>query len=149
MREIKFRGKQLDNGEWVYGSLIVLTTGYYIVPTDTYYNTIDVDLGEKITINALWEHNDFYEVIPETVGQYIGLHDKNGREIYEGDILIQSFIDENGATNSSRPLVVKYIESQFVAEDIISGRLFGLWKEINYDIIGNMYSNPELLKESD
>lgn len=66
MRKIKFRGKRVDNDEWVYGDLLRMHGVPYIYP-DPAPNG--------------W--ND-YEVIPDTVGQFTGLLDKNGKEIYEG-----------------------------------------------------------------
>jgi len=155
-REIKFRGRIADTREWLYGSLLILTTGHYIVPAGTYYNEItDFDIDEKITVNALWEHNDFYQVIPETVGQYTGLKDRKGKDIYEGDIIQYTFdspeslyATENGLkVRKSKVFWSEWRGSFAVGNSLANNNLFNYVRNGNrVEVIGNIHENPELLE---
>ena len=139
MREILFRGKRVDNGEWVEGGFCY-----------------GANRNEPIICP---KHDFSTEVIPETVGQYTGLTDKNGKKIFEGDIVAGALWwqerQKNGAVTfrdgsfgllwyRGEPLEFTYCcylpVEQFNA--------FTSMCNIVYEVIGNIHDNPELLKGS-
>ena len=140
-REIEFRGKRLDNDEWVYGDLMHDNHGgCYIYPLDA---------------KNLYTEN---KVDPDTVGQFTGLHDKNNRGIYEGDIVECVSWNEyftNPATGEvmqpfRRKMYVDFRKGGFkIVEPMPEPMKDNEWDIIcngDIEIIGNIYDNPELIK---
>lgn len=129
MREILFRGKRVDNGEWFFGNLDLRKIG---LSTCTHI----------IHQLSMWKTTKF-EVIPETVGQYTGLTDKKGKKIFEGDIIICDTSMYRHVTG-----IVKYSEnaSCYYIEVLNSSNDY-LFNRENILIIGNIHDNPELLEE--
>ena len=132
MRTIKFRGKDIETGEWLYGNLQVPSK--VGVP----YFMWDCKKRQK-------------EVATDTVGQFTGLYDKNGKDIYEGDILVWGENDYK-----SMPILVMfkhgafgyvYTEDRFHSFAGNTNFTFNpLNTDIRFEIIGNIHDNPGLLK---
>jgi len=135
MREIKFRGKRLDNGEWVYGN---------------HYGT-----GQQ-SLELFWMNVADGIIDPETVGQYTGRKGSNGKKICEGDI-VDWYADElvNGGSKIER---IEYKKCIVVWVDEFAGLMLteqdqaGAWhfyEDMKIEIIGNIHENPELLEEKE
>lgn len=137
-REILFRGKRKDNGEWI--------EGYYI--NIAYVNPF-IATG-KIHLTAATKGSfspEMYKVIPKTVGQYTGLTDKNGTKIFEGDIVyVYGHPDEVGDDDFA---VIRYDndDAMFIIEFDTFCLNFGNCWGTDVEVIGNVYDNPELLKD--
>ena len=122
IREVIFRGKRTDNGEWVEGSLL------------------GIDWCDKPSTYSIAPNTPvsvFYSVIPETVGQYTGLTDKNGVKIFEGDIVdyISSDVIGNPKTGT------------IIVEDMTDYDTMIYLNHANeLKLIGNIHDNPEILK---
>ena len=164
MREIIFRGKRIDNGEWVEGSLVKINDEEYgeciaIIPTNTYSYRFNIDDG--------------YYVYTKTIGQFTGLYDKNGKKIFEGNIVqtrryemyteeLKGYhgYDEEGypqklpgytgsmtvhktRANDNYHAVVRFSPTKGFYLDGASVYI----NAIRNTVVGNIYDNPELVEE--
>lgn len=150
-REILFRGKRIDNGEWIVGHYIVVDGISYIFPEGYFLNGI-------------------VEVDPSTVGQCTGLIDKNGVKIFEGDIV--AWRDENFVLNGhytygfygykyGDELIVRCLKSGFMLCKKHDGMMdipnanskidnYAFWNYHRFfEVIGNIHDNPELLEKKE
>jgi uncharacterized phage protein (TIGR01671 family) len=126
-RIIKFRGRV--NGQWVYG---------------------DYAHGRYISCDGV-----LHDVDPDTIGQYSGIHDKNGKEIYEGDIVTMMRTPENKNRKAvlTRHIVTQYSILDWTLKSLTNGVLpylmngFSDWDSYKMEVIGNIHDNPELTYE--
>ena len=139
MREILFRGKRIDNGEWVEGSLSI---EYY----QKFAGVVMISPSE----------DEIYKVDPSTVGQYTGLTDKNGKKIFEGDIIRENYDGAVGVVRFGEYMspsdpdptlhIGYYVYWQGKEKDFLRADL-GYWASRNdVEVIGNIHDNPELLE---
>ncbi len=136
MREIKFRGMK-ENSEWIYGGYVLLGNGAHCI--------LSGEVIHQEEMNIL----KFHAVKYKTVGQYTGLKDKNGKEIYEGDIVYwkpaewvtnpKAITGEVFWDNSSLALHVLFSDNNYSCKrwEFLGNR---------FEIIGNIYENPGLVK---
>lgn len=144
-REIIFRGKRVDNGEWVYGRGLQQCKdelGNEIVAIFT-----DVVKSEKY-IKKEGKYTLYYAPVKaETLGQYTGLKDKKGNKIFEGDILDYTLFDAFGEDHQYKG-AVKWIDDCFICDnsDGFNGLAWAVNQSLELEVIGNVTDNPELIK---
>ena len=139
MREILFRGKSVSNNEWV--------EGFY--EYSYMYDSLR-ECHRIIWVDKPTRTNYLSEVIPETVGQYTGLTDKNGKHIFEGDIVKTEIY--NGKRYEKIVGVITYIKEHMAfAVYQIHERMCDIIDELHHklEIIGNIHDNPEFLERSE
>nr|DAL11114.1 MAG TPA_asm: YopX protein [Caudoviricetes sp.] len=129
MRDIIFRSKRTDNGEWVYG-----------VPTKDSH-------GETVMVESVYECEEYncrgancLYVDENTIGQYTDLTDKNGTKIFEGDVVTLT-------TDSQKTYRVVFEDGCFFFDNIRAWYTADSLNSRNIAVIGNIHDNPELLKE--
>lgn len=137
MREILFRGKRLNGDGWTYGDL-----SYHVHDGEVY-----VSPGDG------YDSPDCYEVDPTTVGQYTGLQDKNGKKIFEGDIVEHQVDDDYpvyiGVVAFGKHCINDDISAFGWFVKMISKDYYGnisLYENDCLRVIGNVHDNPELLE---
>ena len=149
-REILFRGKRIDNGELIQGSLI--TDVFYTVKDhESIPYILNADMAEYVCFEDFDEYNGIYAVDEETICQYTGLIDKNGKKIFEGDFVKDSagvcgevkfglYTAGFSITDTNQGFYIEFPEESLYRKEL------GYW-ENKVIVIGNIYDNPELLEE--
>lgn len=122
MREILFRGKRLDTGEWIEGDLLRINGHVFIFP----------DPAPKGI--------DKYKVDPATVGQYTGRKDKNGKKVYEADILTDKFGSMGVVEWRDSGFVVNFGDTDIFDLSDCFGDSYQMW------VVGNIHDNADLIE---
>ncbi|EHE2769257.1 hypothetical protein J0D12_002674 [Listeria monocytogenes] len=146
MREIEFRGKRIDNGEWVYGNLMQFEDSATFIFADE-------RKGASTLTYAHFIINNMHAIDEKTIGQYTVLKDKNGKKIFEGVIVafseddfhvfnsqVEYFSEDGYPAFDIKVPSTYYFDSNVFSEVSMSG-LYEI------EVIGNIHENPELLEE--
>jgi uncharacterized phage protein (TIGR01671 family) len=142
MRDIKFRGKEVRSGEWVYGGFANIEGSPCIVKPVLEFDEIQ---GCELPV--------LYSVDPSTVGQFTGIKDMYGKEIYEGDVIyLHAFPEENAeeVQTGTAEIYWKDIDMEFQLRALRFNNEWAMttwsgWASETWEVIGNIHDNPELI----
>lgn len=148
MREVRFRARRIDNGQWVYGLYIKtpLTdensgtdpkVGWFFLTGETRYCIAN-------------ENGAVFVIDPKTLGQHTGLKDKNSKDIFEGDILACRFMIDYDVFRPIENVAVVFEDGRFkpmTDQKMTQYRMLSYYYD--YEIIGNIHENPELLTKNE
>lgn len=148
-REILFKAKRLDNGEWVESSLLFDGKDNYYIGTAIFQNDNAIDIvkggrSNRKTLNR-FKSIGFVMVDPKTICQYTGLTDKNGKKIWENDIVTEDFRNEKGIVRFGEfeAQVLKNMGFNIEWISSISYRQDICWWAGKCEVIGNIFDNKE------
>lgn len=136
MREILFKAQKLYNNEWVEGNLVIDNCGIPHIVKNCFF-----EYGHHFTYNNYTDKSDLFK--RKTICQYTGLTDKNGNKIWENDIVAIPGEDERFLVEWGIEQAAFVIESDTLQCD------FDNYRGTDLEVIGNVFDNPDLLKESE
>lgn len=130
MREIIFRGKRVDNGEWVYGYYMEDGLNNHYIIEIKKNNDKDYHYGKTYR---------YVEIIPETIGQFTGLYDKDKKPIYEGDIVKSPYLNDDSL------YIITYWKCGFMLQGLKSGNYYDFIGDLlgTLEVVGNMYDKEK------
>ncbi len=146
MRKIKFRGYSKEINKWIYGNLIQSGSKFYIAKQEQI--GIYECFGIYTNVFGFKEYENIFKIEPTSIGQYTGIKDKNGKEIYEGDIILYERMPQK------QDICLVEFDDEYICGfkaypiNMPNCNPFRLGKDIEefVEIIGNAYDNPKLLK---
>jgi len=146
VREILYRGKRKDNGEWVYGYPMRDTAPCSAKARDACVCPHDGSVSVIIFWDDDFHEYDYEDVVPETMGEYTGLTDKNGVKIFDGDIL-ESHYDDGYPDDSAIETIVWHRNAWCIKEGRSDPNQSTEDDILPFSrVIGNIHDNPELLE---